>query len=584
MKRLASLVVLTTASFGTNIGTAVAARNAAPTTAASATTATSAAPATTVWSGGTILTMAGDTPETVEALAVRDGRLLAVGSLAEVRRAAGKNATQIDLKGRTLLPGFIDAHGHVSSVGQAAALAALAPPPVGQVNSIAALQEALRHYQPPPGMPFLVGSGYDDSQLAEHRHPTRQELDAVSVDKPILIVHASGHFGAMNTAMLKLAGITAETPNPPGGIIRREADGKTPDGVLEETAFFGVAVKLLPPTLEGGVAALVAGEKIYASYGITTAQEGRVMPESWPALAEAAKRGALPIDTVALVSFERDWPEAVRSRIGAGYDGRLRIAGIKLTIDGSPQGRTAWLHDPVPVPPPGKPADYHGYPAIDLGLFNTKLAEAASHHWQVFVHVNGDEAMQALIDGVAKNGLGERRTIAIHSQVVQAEQLTAMKRLDIQPSFFANHTYYWGDWHREAALGPKRADFISPQATAWALGLRPTAHNDSPVVPPDILRLVWSSVNRRTLSGDILGPLERISPYRALQQVTLNAAWQIHEDADKGSLVAGKRADLVVLDANPLTVDPAQLHAIRVVATIKDGTVIYGTITAAPAP
>jgi len=586
MKRIASLVFLAAAMLGasaaSHAGPSSPAASASPESAtgagAAAAAATSHPATTTLWSGGTILTMAGAQPETVEALAVRDGHLLAVGTLTDVRRAAGKHAESIDLKGRTLLPGFIDAHGHVSSVGQAAALAALAPPPVGQVNSIAALQDALRRYQPPPGMPFLIGSGYDDSQLAEHRHPTRQELDAVSTDKPILIVHASGHFGVMNSAMLKLAGINADTLNPPGGIIRREADGKTPDGVLEETAFISVAVKLLPPTLEGGVAALVAGEKIYASYGITTAQEGRVMPESWPALAAAAERGALPIDTVALVSFEREWPEAVRSRIGAGYTGRLRVAGVKLTIDGSPQGRTAWLHDPVPVPPPGKPADYHGYPAIDLGLFNTKLAEAGKNHWQVFVHVNGDEAMQALIDGVEKNGLADQRTIAIHSQVVQAKQLADMKRLDIQPSFFANHTYYWGDWHREVALGPKRADFISPQASAWTAGLRPTAHNDSPVVPPNILRLVWSSVNRRTLSGDILGPLERISTYRALQQVTLNAAWQIHEDHDKGSLVVGKRADLVVLETNPLTVEPEQLHAIRVVATIKDGSVIYGSL------
>ena len=158
------------------------------------------------------------------------------------------------------------------------------------------------------------------------------------------------------------------------------------------------------------------------------------------------------------------------------------------------------------------------------------------------------------------------------------EQLEDMKKLDIQPSFFANHTWYWGDWHREVALGPKRADFISPQATAWEIGLRPTAHNDSPVVPPDMMRLIWSSVNRRTQSGDILGPLERIPAYRALQQVTINAAWQIHEEADKGSLVAGKRADLVVLDANPLTIAPDQLNTIRVVATIKDGQTIHGTI------
>jgi len=544
------------------------------------TTVAHAAPAerTILWSGGPIITMAGDAAETAEALAVRDGRILAVGSLASVRKAAGKNADMIDLKGRTLLPGFIDAHGHVSSVGQAASLAALAPPPVGKVDSIAALQDALRRYTPPPGMPFVFGIGYDDSQLAERRHPTRADLDAVFADKPIVIVHASGHFAVMNSAMLTLAGITADSPNPPGGVIRREADGKTPNGVLEETAFFNAVGRLMPANLDGGVAALVAGEKIYAANGITTAQDGRVMPEAWPALTEAAKRGALLIDTVALVSFERAWPADVRALIGKPYVGRMRIGGIKLTIDGSPQGRTAWLHDPVPVPPEGKDATYRGYPAIDLTLFNAKLADAAANNWQVFVHVNGDEAMQALIDGVRTNGLTGKRTVAIHSQVVRREQLEGMKKLDIQPSFFANHTWYWGDWHRDVALGPKRADFISPQATAWELGLRPTAHNDSPVVPPDMMRLIWSSVNRRTQSGDILGPLERIPVYRALQQVTINAAWQIHEEADKGSLAAGKRADLVVLDANPLTIAPSQLNTIRVVATIKDGQTIYGTI------
>lgn len=542
-------------------------------------TAAHAAPAerTTVWSGGPIITMAGDTAESAEAIAVRDGKIIAVGSLASVRKAAGKKAVSVDLKGRTLLPGFIDAHGHVGSVGQMASLAALSPPPVGKVDSIATLQEALRAYTPPTGMPYIIGNGYDDSQLAERRHPTRHDLDAVYPDKPTLVIHASGHFAVMNSAMLKLAGISADTPDPTGGVIRREADGKTPNGVLEETAFFGPAMRILPPSLEGGVAALVAGLKIYAANGITTAQDGRVMPESWASLAAASKRGVLPIDTVALVSFERDWPADVRARIGKPYEGRMRIGGVKLTIDGSPQGRTAWLHDPVTVPPEGKDASYRGYPAIDLNLFNSKLADAATNNWQVFVHVNGDEAMQALIDGVWKNGLTGKRTIAIHSQVVRRDQLEDMKKIDIQPSFFANHTWYWGDWHREVALGPKRADFISPQATAWDIGLRPTAHNDSPVVPPDMMRLIWSSVNRRTQSGDILGPLERIPVYRALQQVTINAAWQIHEDADKGSLAPGKRADLVVLDANPLTIAPDKLNTIRVVATIKDGRTIYGT-------
>jgi predicted amidohydrolase YtcJ len=535
----------------------------------------------TVYSGGPIITMAGDTAETVEAIAVRDGKIVAAGPITAVQKAAGKKAKRVDLKGRTLLPGFIDAHGHASYVGQQAGMVQLQPPPVGGVDSIAKFQQAFRDWgmtrKVPDNIPF-IGNGFDDSQLAEKRFPTRHDLDAVSATRPLLAMHVSGHFAVANSPMLKLMGIGPDTPNPVGGVIRREADGKTPDGVLEETALAPALKILAPGSVEPGVAALVAAAKTYSSYGITTMQDGRIFTSAWPPLAETAKRNVLTIDNVVLFSAEAGLPEGVKPLIGKGYAGRVRIAGIKLTVDGSPQGRTAWLRDPVPVPPAGKGANYHGYPAIDLKLFNEKLAEAAKNNWQVFVHVNGDQAAQALIDGVRANGLAGRRTIAIHNQVVRREQLQEMKALDIQPSFFANHTWYWGDWHRDVALGPARADLISPQATAWALGLRPTSHNDSPVAPPDIMRLIWSSVNRRTQSGDILGPLERISPYRALQQVTINAAWQIGEDADKGSLSVGKRADMVVLDTNPLTADPTKLYAIKVVATIKDGKTVFGNV------
>ena len=533
-------------------------------------------------SGGPIVTMAKDTPETVEAILVRDGKIVATGSMLTVKKAATKNAESIDLKGRTLLPGFIDAHGHMGYVGQNAAMAQLQPPPVAGVTNIAELQAALRNYKRPAEMPLLIGNGYDDSQLAERRHPTRADLDAVSETVPILTFHVSGHFASMNSAMLKLVGYSSETPNPSGGVIRREVDGKTPNGVLEETAVYPVLKLMAPKGIEANIEPLVLGAKIYAANGITTGQDGRVMPEGWAALDAAAKQGKFPIDVVALISFDREWPADIRAQIGKPYAGHLRIGGVKLVLDGSPQGRTAWLKDPVPVPPDGQKEGYVGYPAINLKLFNDRLADAAKNNWQVFAHVNGDQAAQALIDGVRANGLSGRRTIAIHNQVVQLDQLKAMRDLDIQPSYFANHTYYWGDWHRDVALGVKRAEFISPQATAWALGLRPTAHNDSPVVPPDILRLVWSSVNRRTQSGDILGPMERISPYRALQQVTINAAWQIGEDGDKGSIEPGKRAGLVLLDGNPLSVDPGDIHKIHVVATIKDGKTIFGQLTGEP--
>jgi predicted amidohydrolase YtcJ len=533
-----------------------------------------------IYHGGPIITMAGDTPEIVEAVLVTNGKIAAIGTLAGVQKRA-KKAKRIDLKGRTLLPGFIDAHGHASFVGQNAGMVQLQPPPVGGVDSIAKLQAAFRDWgmtrKFPESVPY-IGNGFDDSQLVEKRFPTRHDLDAVSASRPLMAIHVSGHFAVANTPMLKMIGITAATPDPKGGIIRREADGKTPNGVLEETAMFAGLGMLMPKSIDPAVDGLVAAARIYISHGITTMQDGRVFPTAWAPLAEASRRNVLPIDVAVLVSGEGGIPADISSWFGKPYQGRVRLVGMKLTIDGSPQGRTAWLHDPVPVPPEGKGADYRGYPAIDLKLLNQRMAEAAKNNWQVFVHVNGDQAAQALIDGVRASGLSGKRTVAIHNQVVTQDQLKEMRALDIQPSFFANHTWYWGDWHRDVALGPKRADFISPQASAWAMGLRPTAHNDAPVVQPDIMRLVWSSVNRRTQSGDILGPMERITPYRALQQVTINAAWQIREDAEKGSLAVGKRADLVVLDANPLTIDPAKLYTIKAVATIKDGVTVFGAV------
>ncbi|NQV93854.1 MAG: amidohydrolase family protein [Sphingomonadales bacterium] len=532
----------------------------------------------TVYKGGPIITMAGDEAQTVEAVAVDDGKIIAVGTAAAVNKKAGKKAKQVDLAGRTMLPGFIDAHGHVSAVGMTAGLANLSPPPVGGVSKIGALQDTLRNYKRPEGMPIIIGWGYDDSLIDERRHPTRQELDAVSATTPIMITHASGHLGVMNSAMLKLVGITADTPNPVGGVIRREDDGKTPNGVLEETAWFENLKMLAPRSPEASLPGLLAGAKIYAASGITTAQDGRVMPENWATLAIANDQNKLPIDIVVLIAGESDWPEEIQALVGKPSKGHIRIGGIKLVLDGSPQGRTAWLRDPVPVPPEGQGPDYHGYGLMSPETLTAKLKWVADNGWQLFAHVNGDAAAQALIDGVRGNGLSGKRTIAIHNQVVRPEQLAAMAELDIQPSFFANHTFFWGDWHREVSLGSKRADFISPQASAWAIGLRPTAHNDSPVVPTDIMRLVWSSVNRRTRSGDILGPLERISPYRALQQVTINAAWQIHEDDSKGSIAVGKRADLVILDRNPFTVDPAEIDKIKVVATIKDGVFVHGSL------
>ncbi|MGE0388298.1 MAG: amidohydrolase [Gammaproteobacteria bacterium] len=515
-----------------------------------------------------------------QALAVKNGRIVAVGSDTEVERHRGRATRVIDLRGRTMLPGFIDAHGHLAGVAQRSGHAKLDPPPVGPVADIASLQDALRARARASPDGWIVGSGYDDAQLAEGRHPTRQELDQVSVDRPILAFHVSGHLAALNTRALEIAGMLHPVQDPPGGVIRREDDGATASGVVEESAVFAAYARMPQASLDERLEWLKAAQYLYAQNGLTTAQDGATTPDGWALLQEAARRNALFIDVHALPLAMAKWPDLDRIAFNAPYDRHLRAAGIKIIADGSPQGRTAWLSRPYRVPPPGRGAGYAGYRQIPDEVFRATLMKAAGRGWQVFVHVNGDAAIQQLIDGVraiAADGRNPlRRTIAIHAQTARRDQLEQMKALDIEPSFFAAHTYYWGDWHREVVLGPERAERISPQREAFDIGLHPTIHNDAPVVPPDMARLIWSAVTRRTRSNDILGAAGRVTPYEALEEVTVNAAYQIHEEAAKGRLEPGKLADLVVLDADPLSVPAEQLPDLRVVATIKEGRLIHG--------
>ena len=296
-------------------------------------------------------------------------------------------------------------------------------------------------------------------------------------------------------------------------------------------------------------------------------------------LREAARRSALFIDVDALPLIVLPFPDLDKVPFNAPYDNRLRAAGVKIIVDGSPQGRTAWLSHPYFRIPEGLPADYAGDRQIPDDRLKAMLRNAAGHGWQVFAHVNGDAAIQQLIDGVRavdhEGGSTLKRTITIHSQTARIDQLRAMKELDIEPTFFASHTFYWGDWHREVTLGPVRAEHISPQRDAFDVGLTPTIHNDSPIVPPDMIRLIWSAVTRRTRSNDILGAEERVTPYEALEEITRNAAYQLHEEKTKGTLEPGNLADLVILNANPLTISSEKLLELRVSATIKEGRYIF---------
>ncbi len=536
-----------------------------------------------IYHRGPILTLEEAQPR-AEALAVKDGRILAVGPAAAVMAHRGPRTRVVDLRGHALLPGFVDAHGHLAQTGLQAASANLLPPPDGTGASIAALQKLLRAYaQGPVARKYgiILGFGYDEAQLKEQRPPTRQELDAVSRELPVIIIHQSGHLGVLNSKALALAGLGAESKDPQGGHSRREADGRTPNGVLEETAWFLAGLKLVRPDAEGYAALLMEGQRLYARFGFTTGQDGRSdegSNQTWIAL---ATRKQLLLDVVSYPDLAMPFTEGLMTTPWAGrtYTNRFRVGGVKLSLDGSPQGKTAYLTQPYHVPPAGQPDSYKGYPAFTDTEVTRYVDRAYAQGWQLLVHANGDAAsdqMLAAVEAATRaHGLGDRRTVMIHAQTVREDQLDTLQRLGVVPSFFGMHCYYWGDWHRESTLGPVRADRISPARSALRRGLRFTEHHDAPVAFPDAMAILDSAVNRRTRSGDILGPDQRLTVMEALRSITLWAAWQHFEEDRKGSLAVGKLADLVILSEDPTAVPTHRLRSLKVLETIKEGTAIY---------
>lgn len=579
-------------------------------------------PADTIYVGGEILTMAGDRPAYVEALAVRDGRILHSGSRTDAKKWAGAQTLWVDLEGKALLPGFIDGHGHIADYIQQWTLPVLNPPPVGDVTSIEDIRRKLtshlREQRPVPGR-LVVAVGYDDSLLKERRHPTRVDLDAVSQDVPIVILHTSGHLLVANSAALKLAGLTKDSEEVPGGVLRRDPATGELNGIIEEQAAYAFLPYFPRQTREEQVRIFAEVQKLWASHGITTAQDGIANPDNVAFLREEARQGRLMLDVVSYPMWKvltkvmrgevklegvevyapgsqvsnagrahpgRGGMEAVpvpgalvtnRIRVGV-YENHLKIGGVKITGDGSPQGKTAFMTLPYTRPPVGSPADYRAYPSIDQAELDEWVEWGYRNDLQFLVHSNGDAAVDAFLKSVERArrvvGAKDLRPVAIHAQFARHEQVDRMKALGIVPSFFTAHTFFWGDTHIET-FGAERAFGISPLGHAHSIGLKFSNHNDSPVVPPDILMLTWTAVNRVSRSGVVVGPKERVEPYVALKAVTDWAAYQYHEERDKGTLEVGKLADLVVLDRNPLKVDRMQIRDLRVLETIKEGKTIF---------
>ncbi|MFB9080164.1 amidohydrolase [Flavobacterium procerum] len=497
-----------------------------------------AVPADAIYFNGDILTMAGDAPAYIQAVAVKDGKILFAGPKPEAEKFHGEKTVMNDLKGKTILPGFIDAHGHVWNAGFQAVSANLLPAPDGQGNDVAAVISLLNEWKAKNEKAigkygWIVGFGYDDAQLKEKLPPTADDLDKVSITVPVIIIHQSGHLAVMNHKALQMAGYNKDSKDPAGGVIRRKEGSSEPNGVLEEMAMFTPLFKMMGSLdHQANEKIAQAGLESYMRFGFTTAQEGRATSDACDTWQKLAKENKLAIDVAAYPDIQTQMSYMKENGVQKKYTDHFRIAGVKLSLDGSPQGKTAWLTKPYIVPPPGQPKTYTGYPAFPKQSDAAALVDSAyANNWQILAHCNGDAAIDEYISAVRHAaelyGKKDRRSVAIHAQTARPDQLDAMKSLGIMPSFFGMHTYYWGDWHRDETLGKERAYRISPAATALKKGMIFTQHHDAPVALPNSIMILYAAVNRTSRSGQVIGADERISAYDALRSITIWAAYPI---------------------------------------------------------
>ena len=520
------------------------------------------------------------------AVALRGEEIVAVGDRGEVEALIGDSTRVVELGDRALVPGFIDAHGHLGMVMQMLDLLNASSPPVGPMESIedivAALEARIEEGAIPQGE-FVMGYGYDDSLLAEGRHPNRDDLDRASSEHPIVILHVSGHLAAANSAALEIFGFDETTENPYGGVIRRRPGTQIPNGVLEETAahlglasIFQAGGNVDPADFARNVNRAIA---YHAGYGITTIQDGASSPAMLQGLRGVAAQEPLAVDVALFPVFGTEEDAASLESLGytPDYQNGVRVAGVKFVLDGSPQGRTAWLTQPYDEGPPGTADDYVAYPMVKPEFYKTHVKRLIDAGIPVIAHANGDAAIDLMIEGVEAALDGEEkdhRSVTIHAQLTREDQLDDMKRLGIVPSFYAAHPFFWGDWHRRS-FGDARAMRISPTRSARDRDLPFTIHNDAPIVPPDIMRLLEIAVGRKTRDGVVLGEDQRLSFEEALYAVTLGAAYQYFEEDRKGSISVGKQADLVILERDPASVSVDEISEVGVVETIARGRTVF---------
>ncbi|HSR10873.1 MAG TPA: amidohydrolase, partial [Thermodesulfobacteriota bacterium] len=379
--------------------------------------------------------------------------------------------------------------------------------------------------------------------------------------------------------------ISKDTPQPPGGVIRKDPKTNEPDGVLEEMPAQGMVARLFPQvTMEERLESLSFAAADYLKTGVSSCSDAGVTfpvgsPAEIVAYQKAVMQGLLPIRMTMMVGIDFLLGPKKEAYFLTGFgDQNLKIGPAKIIVDGSIQGYTGWLAKPYHVPFKGD-SSYCGYPVTGPEQLNPLVLAAHKSGLQIAAHGNGDAAIEAILDAYESAQKQYPRPDARHRiehcQTAREDQLDRMARLGVSPSFFVSHTYFWGDRHAAIFLGPERSKRISPLTSARRRGIKFSIHSDCPVTPVSPLFCVYAAVNRITRNGEVLGPEYRLSPEEALRAVTSDAAWQTFDEKIKGSIELGKLADFTILAENPLTVAPERIKDIRVEEVIIGGKGAY---------
>ena len=517
---------------------------------------------TTLYFGGPIVTL--EEPRYAQALVERGGRIAYVGDREEAERLAGPGARRVDLEGRALLPAFLDPHSHLLACAYARLQV-----PLGECAGWGEIADRLsRHVQARDIQPgeWVKGTGYDQNALAEGAAPDRFCLDRACPNNPVVIQHASGHAGVFNTLALERLGAL-------NGDCGLERDGQGElTGRGEENPFLDLLGRIPMDGLEDVLRAFQGAQEEYASHGIATAQEGLLQPVMAPVYREILRRGLLYLDVNAYVppaDYDRLRGQFAQ-RVSAS-SGRFQVAGMKIFLDGSPQGGTAWVREPYA-------GGGRGTSTMTDGQVLSAFRQALDRDAQLLAHCNGDRAAEQYLTllAPAEREAGKQlcRPVMIHAQLLGLDQLERVKTLGVIPSFFVAHVYHWGEIHVKN-FGLDRAGRISPAGSALAWGIPFTFHQDSPVIPPDMLETLWCACVRRTKTGRVLGAEERIPVEAALRAVTQTAALQYGLERELGTLRPGKRADFVLLSGDPLRTPPEELKKLQVERTIQRGRTIW---------